>query len=131
FLGSSAYASPEQLQASKAIDHRADIWSLGVIAYECLLGQAPFAAEGFVAMLLAICTGPLPVPSERGAVPPGFDAWFARACAREVDERFQSVRDASAELRRIVDAARGSPEALAVAAAHAARERASPEPPSD
>jgi serine/threonine protein kinase len=108
FLGSPAYASPEQLQASKAIDHRSDIWSLGVIAYECALGSTPFAADGFVAMLLATCVGPLPIPSERGPVPAGFDAWFARACARDVEQRFQSVREASAELRRLVHAARAS-----------------------
>jgi serine/threonine protein kinase len=129
FLGSPAYASPEQLQGSKAIDHRSDIWSFGVIAYECLLGRAPFAADSFVAMLLAICVGPLPVPSERGPVPAGFDAWFARVCARDVEQRFQSVREASAELKRLVDGARGTPEALAAAASHGAVERTRPPPP--
>jgi eukaryotic-like serine/threonine-protein kinase len=108
FLGSPAYASPEQLQASKTLDHRADIWSFGVIAYECLLGRAPFASDSFVGLLLAICAGPLPVPSEQGPVPAGFDAWFARVCAREVEERFQSVREASAELKRVFGTARGS-----------------------
>jgi hypothetical protein len=113
FLGSPAYASPEQLQGSKDLDHRADIWSLGVIAYECLLGRPPFASDSFVGMLLAICAGPLPVPSEQGPVPAGFDAWFMRACARDVELRFGSVREASVELRRVFGAASGSRAALA------------------
>jgi serine/threonine protein kinase len=108
FLGSPAYASPEQLQGSKTLDHRADIWSLGVIAYECLLGRPPFVSDSFVGLLIAICMGPLPVPSEQGSVPAGFDAWFARVCARDVELRFQSVREASAELRRLFAAAFGS-----------------------
>jgi len=128
FLGSPAYASPEQLQASKAIDHRADIWSLGVIAYQCLLGRAPFAEDSFVALLLSICTGPLPTPSEQGPVPAGFDAWFARACARDVEQRFQSVREAAAELRHLVGAARGSPAALAASTSQPAAARASSPP---
>jgi eukaryotic-like serine/threonine-protein kinase len=113
FLGSPAYASPEQLQGSKDLDHRADIWSLGVIAYECLIGRAPFVSDSFVGMLLAICAGPLPVPSEQGPVPAGFDAWFTRACARDVELRFGSVREASVELRRVFAAAAGSRPPLA------------------
>jgi hypothetical protein len=108
FLGSPAYASPEQLQVSKSLDHRADIWSLGVIAYECLIGRPPFADETLVGLVLAICMDPLPVPSRHGPVPPGFDAWFARACAREPEQRFPSVREASSELTRLVAAASGS-----------------------
>jgi serine/threonine protein kinase len=110
FLGSPAYASPEQLQGSKDLDHRADIWSLGVIAYECLLGRAPFVSDSFVGLLLAICSSPLPVPSEQGPVPPGFDAWFMRACARDVELRFRSVREASAELKRLFAAAEHLPQ---------------------
>lgn len=107
FLGSPIYSSPEQLQASKALDHRADIWSLGVLAFECMVGRPPFVSDTLAGLVLAICMSPLPVPSEHGPVPPGFDAWFARTCARDVVERFQSVREASSELRRLVAAASG------------------------
>ena len=131
FLGSPVYASPEQLQVSKTLDHRADIWSFGVIAYECLLGRPPFADETLVGLVLAICMDPLPVPSEHGPVPHAFDGWFARACARDVEQRFQSVREASAELRRLVAAACGSSLPLSEPERSSASqlERVPPSPP--
>ncbi|HEU4580651.1 MAG TPA: protein kinase [Polyangiaceae bacterium] len=110
FLGSPVYASPEQLQGSKHLDQRADIWSLGVIAYECFIGRPPFSEDTLVNLVLAVCLQPLPIPSQHGSVPPGFDAWFARACERDVTQRFQTVREASIELRRLVAAACGLPE---------------------
>jgi serine/threonine-protein kinase len=100
-LGTPAYMSPEQLEG-KRCDHRADIWAMGVIAYECLLGQLPFAGSGLGGLVLAVCTDPLPVPSRHGAVPKGFDEWFLRACARVPEQRFASAREAAHELRRVL-----------------------------
>jgi serine/threonine protein kinase len=77
-LGTPFYMSPEQTRGIKAIDHRSDIWSLGVIAFECLTGRLPFDSEAFGELVLEICTLPAPVPSSVAAVPAGFDAWFAR-----------------------------------------------------
>jgi eukaryotic-like serine/threonine-protein kinase len=90
-LGTPFYMSPEQARGIKAIDHRSDIWSLGVIAYECLTGKLPFDSEGFGDLVLKICTSPPPVPSSVAQVPAGFDAWFARAVEREPEQRYQSV----------------------------------------
>jgi serine/threonine protein kinase len=103
FLGTPFYMSPEQVEGKKSLDCRADIWGMGVLAYECLLGELPFAGDTFGSLVLSICARPLPVPSERGPVPAGFDAWFFRACARDPAERFQSAREAAAELRRLSD----------------------------
>jgi eukaryotic-like serine/threonine-protein kinase len=103
-LGTPYYMSPEQAEGTKLVDHRTDIWALGVIAYECLVGQRPFESEALGSLLLAICTRPLPVPSQVADVPVGFDAWFARACARELPDRFQSAREAASELRSICGA---------------------------
>jgi serine/threonine protein kinase len=97
-LGTPYYMSPEQVDDVKAVDHRADIWALGVLAYRCLLGRLPFEGDGVGRVVLAICSHPLPIPSERGAVPEGFDAWFARACAREPGARYDSARRAGREL---------------------------------
>jgi serine/threonine protein kinase len=102
FLGTPYYASPEQAEGVKSLDYRTDIWSLGVIAFECLIGQLPFMGDTFASLLLAICSHPLPAPSQYGPVPPGFDAWFARACARKPEARFQSAREAASELRRAI-----------------------------
>lgn len=90
-LGTPFYMSPEQARGIKAIDHRSDIWSLGVIAYECLTGKLPFDSEGFGDLVLKICTLPPPVPSSVAQVPAGFDAWFARAVEREPEQRYSSV----------------------------------------
>jgi serine/threonine-protein kinase len=98
-LGTPYYMSPEQAQGNKAVDHRSDLWSLGVIAFECLTGKRPFYSDGLGDLVLQICVRELPVPSEVAAVPIGFDAWFAKAVARDPDARFQSAREMSDALR--------------------------------
>jgi serine/threonine-protein kinase len=102
-MGTPVYMSPEQAEGTKQVDFRSDLWSLGVIAYECLLGRRPFESEAIGSLVLDICTRPLPIPSRIGAAPPGFDAWFARACARDPAARFSSAKEQMHELRRILD----------------------------
>lgn len=103
-LGTPYYMSPEQARAKSTIDHRTDIWSLGIIAYECLTGARPFDGATLASLLVAICTDELPTPSSVAPVPPGFDAWFARAATRDVQARFQTVGDAVAQLRQVCGA---------------------------
>ena len=101
-LGTPGYMSPEQAQGTKAVDGRSDLWSLGVIAYECIVGQVPFESPALGDLLLKICVHPIPIPSQHGVVPAGFDAWFARACCRDVDQRFQSAKDLADALRAVL-----------------------------
>jgi tRNA A-37 threonylcarbamoyl transferase component Bud32 len=113
-LGTPSYMSPEQCRGLKDIDHRADLWALGVIVYECLAGKVPFEGEVLGDLLLRICMDPLPVPSQKvpSGMPIGFDAWFAKAVARDRAERFQSARELSvalADLALSVEA--GAPQA--------------------
>jgi non-specific serine/threonine protein kinase len=108
-LGTPAYMSPEQANESEKVDHRSDLWSLGVIAFECVTGRRPFRGRGLGELLVQICSAPIPVPSSIATVPPEFDAWFARAVARDVDRRFQSAREMADALR---DATREPPAAV-------------------
>ncbi|MEO8180029.1 MAG: serine/threonine-protein kinase [Deltaproteobacteria bacterium] len=98
-LGTPVYMSPEQFGGSASIDHRADLWSLAVIACECLTGVRPFQGETLVSLALQVCSGNPPAPSSLGPVPDGFDAWFLRSVARDRDRRFPSARLMAEELR--------------------------------
>jgi serine/threonine protein kinase len=89
-LGTPHHMSPEQAEG-RTVDARSDLWSMGVIAFECLTGMLPFRGDTLPALLRAICFDPIAVPSAVATVPAGFDAWFARAVARNLDERFQTV----------------------------------------
>ena len=100
-LGTPYYMSPEQAKGHAGVDHRTDVWSLGIIAYECITGARPFERETLASLLIAICTEPLPVPSQVAAVPIGFDAWFARVASRDLKERFQTANEAISKLREV------------------------------
>jgi eukaryotic-like serine/threonine-protein kinase len=103
-LGTPYYMSPEQVEGLRLIDLRADIWAMGVITYECLVGYRPFTGDTIGSVMLNICSRPLPVPSRVARVPAGFDEWFAKACNRTPEQRFGSAREAAQELRRICGA---------------------------
>ena len=100
-LGTPYYMSPEQAEGTRKVDHRADIWAMGVIAFEGLTGQRPFDSEALGNLLLKICTHPIPVPSQVAAVPLGFDQWFATAVQRDVSKRFASAKEAADALTRV------------------------------
>ena len=100
-LGTPYYMSPEQAEGLKHLDYRTDIWALAVIAYECLLGTRPFLSETLGGLMLAICTREKPVPSLVGAVPVGFDEWFAKGTDRDLTLRFHHVREAAAALQEV------------------------------
>ena len=92
-LGTPFYMSPEQARGSKGIDHRSDLWALAVVVYQCLVGKLPFRGDALGELLVKIIVEPLPVPSQLGDVPPGFDAWWARAAARDPANRYQTPRE--------------------------------------
>jgi serine/threonine protein kinase len=99
-FGTPDYMSPEQARGSAAVDHRSDLWSLGIIAFQCLTGRLPFEETRITELLTQIAFDPLPVPSElEPGLPPGFDGWYARATSREVDSRFQTARELSDALQ--------------------------------
>jgi serine/threonine-protein kinase len=98
-LGTPWYMSPEQLEGSRGVDHRADLWALGILAFHTLVGRTPFNGDHVAAIAVAILTQDRPVPSrERADLPIGFDAWFAKACAPKIEDRFSTARELAAEL---------------------------------
>jgi serine/threonine-protein kinase len=101
-LGTPFYMSPEQARGLRTVDHRSDIWSLGVIAFRCMLGDLPFQGESPGDVIVNLCTGPIPVPSQVvPGVPVGFDAWIERALARDVSARFSTAAEAAESLAAI------------------------------
>jgi len=106
-LGTLNYMSPEQAQG-REVDHLSDLWALGVIAFECLVGRRPFDDDAPGALVLEICAYPLPVPSKHNPdVPLDFDEWFAKACNRDPSQRFQSARELSESLAEVCDTVLG------------------------
>ncbi|MEO5730702.1 MAG: serine/threonine-protein kinase, partial [Byssovorax sp.] len=99
-FGTPLYMSPEQTKGEIAkVSPQTDIWALGIIAHRLLTGAEPWDATTLTALISQIAFQPLPVPSERGyALGPGFDAWFARCCAREPQDRFPTAGQAIAAL---------------------------------
>ena len=93
-LGTPHYMSPEQARSAKSLDHRSDLWSLGVVAYRALTGQHPFMGESLGDLIVKICTDPFTPASE--VVPelgPEVDRFFERALAKDPANRFQTARD--------------------------------------
>jgi serine/threonine protein kinase len=114
-LGTPHYMSPEQISSSKSVDFRADLWSLGVIAVECLTGRLPFDCNNLPGLAFMIQQGNATRPSALGAVPNGFDAWFARATAAQPDQRHRSAAEMALELRRLCEQSASAAPAAAAA----------------
>lgn len=93
FLGTIAYASPEQLTGS-VVDTRSDVYSLGVVVYEMLTGRVPFGGPDAMAMLSAHIHGPVPRASEVVAdVPAWVDIAVSRALAKDPSDRWATIAD--------------------------------------
>ncbi len=90
-VGTPAYMSPEQMRSSRDVDHRSDIWSLGVVLYELLQGAPPFSAETFSSLVLQVANDPLPQLTVR--VPDGLDRVIYRCLEKAPERRFQSVAE--------------------------------------
>jgi serine/threonine-protein kinase len=93
-LGTPAYMSPEQASADPHVDHRADIYALGCMAYELLTGQTPFAGRTPAATLAAhVSERPDSIERRRASVPPGLAALVARCLEKRPSDRPQSAQE--------------------------------------
>ena len=92
-LGTPMYMSPEQAQESKHITGASDQWSLGVILYQCVVGERPFEARSLLGLLNAITRTEPVAPDQRvPELPAGLSRAILRALAKEPDQRFPTVR---------------------------------------
>lgn len=87
-VGTPHYMSPEQLLA-KELDHRADLWSLAIVAFHCLTGTLPYSGKSLADLAIHVCMNEPPsVNSVDPSLPAPLDAWFRRALAQEPEDRF-------------------------------------------
>ena len=108
-IGSPHYMSPEQVRAEKDLDHRTDLWSMGIILYRMLTGALPFPGDQLGPVLAKILTEAVPPPSSAAPdLPPTMDGFFTRALARDKNQRFQSIQ----EMVEAFQAAAGGREAF-------------------
>jgi eukaryotic-like serine/threonine-protein kinase len=119
-FGTPAYMSPEQAKGKGEVDHRADLWALGCIVYECLTGQTVWSVDQGVAMILAqIASAPLPRPNKlRPDLPPAFEQWFLKALDRDPDKRFQTARELSEALTKALSPAASASRGVSLSSDH-------------
>jgi DNA-binding response OmpR family regulator len=93
-VGSPLFMSPEQIRGSKDIDHRTDIWSLGVVLYELLAGRPPFGAPSLSALAVVIATeAPTSLREHRSGVPEALNALMMKCLEKLPEQRFQTVAE--------------------------------------
>lgn len=99
-MGVVKYMSPERLGVEpRVIDQRADLWALGIVAYELLTGAVPFMGKTDFLVAKAIETGTFVPPTHRrDGLPELVDAWMAKALARDIDDRFDAAMDMADKL---------------------------------
>jgi serine/threonine protein kinase len=103
-VGTPEFMSPEQAISSKNIDYRADLYSLGVVAYYALTGKLPFDTGSNEPLWLQMARrGHVPPSTHRKDLPAEIDGWFARALQPQPADRFQSARLMAEGLLQIVD----------------------------
>jgi tetratricopeptide (TPR) repeat protein len=108
-LGTPAYMAPEQAAADPHVDHRADIYAVGTLAYEMLSGRTPFTAPTAQALLAAhITQTPDPIARHRPAVPAALSAIIMRCLEKHAADRWQTASEMLAQLETVATPSGGT-----------------------
>ncbi|MFC1502299.1 protein kinase [bacterium] len=100
-LGTVGYMSPEQTQGKK-VDHRSDIWSMGVVLYEMITGRHPFQGDYDQAVMYSILNDdPEPVTALRTGVPIEFESVINKCLDKNPANRYQHVSELRVDLKRL------------------------------
>ena len=103
-LGTPRYMSPEQMRGEARVDHRSDLWSLGVVVYQALTGRFPFSLDALAELRRGVAVAPEPAAlPELGA---GVEDFFVRALDVDAARRFQSARELTAAFCALVESSR-------------------------
>ncbi|HEX9288307.1 MAG TPA: serine/threonine-protein kinase [Anaeromyxobacteraceae bacterium] len=101
-IGTPEYMAPEQ-GAAATVDHRADIYAFGVLAYELVTGTLPFQGESAIATLLEHQTkAPEPPSRRRPGLPPDVEALILKALEKRPEARQQSMAEVAVDLTRVL-----------------------------
>ncbi|MEO7331334.1 MAG: protein kinase [Minicystis sp.] len=103
-IGSLWYMSPEQVTGRRDLDLRVDIYALGIVLYQLLVGHVPFDATSDYEIMRLHAEAPMPfVKAARPDIPPEVDALIQKACAKDRDQRFQTCAALVTAIDRILE----------------------------
>jgi len=89
-MGTPAFMSPEQIRGAKDVDHRGDIWSVGVMLFELMMGKVPFIGDTYGRLVMAVMREPTPPMPD---IPPGLVEVINKCLAKTREERYQTVAE--------------------------------------